>query len=251
VIEFIDVSKKYAEAIEPSVDEVSLIVEQGEVVVLVGTSGSGKTTLLKMVNRLLSPTSGIVRVAGSDVRQHDLQALRRSIGYVFQRFGLLPHLTVGENIALPLKIARKPADSRIERVHELLEFMSLPTSLYLNRFPDQLSGGQQQRVQVARALAHDPKILLLDEPFGALDVITRSELHGEMLRLKRALKKTMLLVTHDITEAFLLGDRIAIMHQGHIHQVGTKRELLQNPATGFVKIFLQAALQGIGAEVGQ
>lgn len=249
MIEFNNVSKIYAGQAYPSVDNVSLLVQQGETLVLVGTSGSGKTTLLKMVNRLLEPSLGSIAVNGRSVKEHDVQDLRRSIGYVFQRFGLLPHFTVGKNISLPLKIAGAPARGCRQRVHELLEFMGLAPDIYENRLPHQLSGGEQQRIQVARALAHDPPILLMDEPFGALDVITRSELQAELLRLKQTINKTILLVTHDIMEAFLLGDRIAIMHQGRIHQVGTKHELMRHQQTDFVRTFLRAGFPGLDGEI--
>lgn len=217
-----------------AVDGVSLEVEEGETVCLIGTSGSGKTTVLKMVNRLVEPTAGRVRVAGLDVSGSDVIRLRRSMGYVIQKGGLFPHLTVARNVGLLCELEGWSREDIRRRVEELLELVNLPAAEFADRFPHELSGGQQQRVGVARALALDPKIVLMDEPFGALDPITRGELHGEFLRLEEQVKKTILLVTHDLAEAFKLGGRVAVMDRGRLLQVGSEEDLRQRPADAFV-----------------
>jgi osmoprotectant transport system ATP-binding protein len=211
------------------VDRLSLEVAEGELLVLVGGSGSGKTTTLRMVNRLVEPTSGSVLLGGRDTRTLPLSELRRSIGYVLQRFGLFPHLTVAENVAVPLELAGWPAAQRAERVQELLTLVQLDPGLGSRR-PAELSGGQQQRVGVARALATKPRVMLLDEPFGALDPLTRDHLQQRFLELKVQLSLTAILVTHDMAEALLLADRIAILRAGRIVQTGSPQEILRAPA---------------------
>jgi osmoprotectant transport system ATP-binding protein len=195
---------------------VSLAVGAGEVVALVGRSGSGKTTLLRLVNRLLEPDAGEVIVHGRSARDWDAIALRRSIGYVIQDAGLFPHMTVGSNVAIVPRLLEWPEDRVRARVDELLTMIGLPPDVYRDRWPDQLSGGERQRVGLARALAADPQLLLMDEPFGALDPITKSELHAEFTRLQSSLRRTVILVTHDMAEAFALADRIAVLCDGAI-----------------------------------
>jgi len=218
---------------------VSLEVAKGETLVLLGSSGSGKTTTLKMINRLIEPTRGTIEVDGRNVKEIDPIELRRSIGYVFQGIGLFPHMTVAENVSIPLRLLGRPKNERRKRAEELLALVGLDPKVFADRYPDELSGGQQQRVGVARALAADPEYLLMDEPFGALDAVTRDALQQELLRLKEKLRKTIVFVTHDIFEAFLLADRIAVMHEGRVEQVGTREELMRKPATEFVRSLLE------------
>ncbi len=203
--------------------------------VFLGPSGCGKTTLLKMVNRLVEPTSGSVLLHGEDIRKKDPIHLRRQIGYVIQQTGLFPHLTVAQNIAIVPELQGRPKDWIEERVSYLCELVGLPEREYLLRYPAQLSGGQAQRVGVARALAGDPEILLMDEPFGALDAITRSRLQDVLLGLENRLKKTILFVTHDVEEALRLADRIAVIQAGKIVQYGAPEEVLLKPADDFVR----------------
>lgn len=205
--------------------------------VFVGSSGSGKTTLLRMVNRMVDPTSGTVRIDGEDISQLDPTQLRRRIGYVMQNGGLLPHKTVEHNIGTVLHLQRKPKSEIRERVVELTELVGLDTTM-LRRYPHQLSGGQQQRVGVARALAANPNILLMDEPFGAVDPLVRADLQQELLRLQSELGKTIIFVTHDFDEALILGDRIIVFETGGVvAQSGTGSEILANPASDFVAQF--------------
>ena len=217
-----------------TVRDVSFRVPQGQLMVLLGGSGCGKTTTLKMINRLIDTTSGRVAVSGRDVQQLDPVTLRRSIGYVFQGIGLFPHMTIGENVAVVPQLLGWPAGQIAARIDELLTLVHLPAEEYRARFPRQLSGGQQQRVGFARALAARPQIMLLDEPFGALDPLTRDELRNEFLNLRRQLGLTAVMVTHDMTEALLSADLIAVMNAGRLLQVGTPHDLLQHPADDFV-----------------
>lgn len=227
-----------------AVDDVSFEVCDGETLVLLGSSGCGKTTLLKLMNRLLEPTAGTIKVDGEDIADRDPIALRRRIGYVFQGIGLFPHMTVEENLAIVLRLLGWPSDKRKERAQELFRIIGLDPTVYARRFPEELSGGQQQRVGVGRALAADPAYLLMDEPFGALDALTRDTLQQELLTLKQRLKKTIVFVTHDIFEALALGDRIAILHAGRLEQIGTREEILRKPATDFVReLFAKPAKQ--------
>ncbi|MBL4647599.1 MAG: ATP-binding cassette domain-containing protein [Gammaproteobacteria bacterium] len=241
MIKLQNISKSYTDNHTFVVKKFSLHVHRGETLVLLGSSGSGKTTVLKMINRLIEPTQGTIEVNGQNIKQQDPIVLRRSIGYVFQHTNLFPHFTVEENISIVLRLMGVSAKRRRQRAEELLILAGLAPQDYLSRYPAQLSGGQQQRVGVARALAADPHCLLMDEPFGALDAMTRAILQEEILRLKKTLNKTIVFVTHDINEAFRLADRIAIMHQGCLEQLGTKEDLLQRPATSFVENFLNYA----------
>jgi osmoprotectant transport system ATP-binding protein len=233
MIVFRDVSKTY-DGVQYSVRDLNLEVAPGTVLVLLGGSGCGKTTTLKMINRLIEPSSGWIEVNGQDVQKVDPVTLRRNIGYAFQGIGLFPHMTIAENVAVVPRLLNWPADRIQSRVKELLELVHLPPDQYHHRLPRELSGGQQQRVGFARALAAGPKVILLDEPFGALDPVTRDELRGEFLQLRRRLGLTAVMVTHDMTEALLSADRIAVMNAGRLVQVGTPRELLNRPADPFV-----------------
>jgi osmoprotectant transport system ATP-binding protein len=224
---------------ERVVDSLNLTIESGEAVMLVGPSGCGKTTTLKMINRLVEPTSGVIAIDGVDTSSRDVTELRRSIGYVIQQVGLFPHLTVGENVATVMRLAKWDRARIQARVEELLELVGLPPGEYANRLPSELSGGQQQRVGVARALGVDPLMLLMDEPFGAIDPVTRDRLQDELLRLQRVVRKTIVFVTHDIDEAIKLGDRIALYNpHGTLAQYATPAELLARPATQYVEDFL-------------
>jgi osmoprotectant transport system ATP-binding protein len=238
VVVFQEVTKTYPGNIQ-AVDGVSFELEEGEFLCLIGPSGCGKTTILKMVNRLVEPSSGSVYVEGKEVMEWDPIKLRRHIGYVIQQIGLFPHLNVEENITYVLSIMGVPHPVRRRKARELLDVIGLEES-YLRRFPRELSGGEKQRVGVARALASDPKIVLMDEPFGALDQISKEQLQNELLRLHRRLGKTILFVTHDLQEAIKLSTRIGIMKKGRILQVGTVQELLFSPADPFVEEFLGA-----------
>src|SRR6186713_3703407 len=208
-------------------DDFSLTVGAGETFALVGASGAGKTTVLKLVNRLLLPDAGEVRVQGIDTREWDPIRLRRSVGYVIQDVGLFPHLNVADNVAIVPRLEQWPDDRVAARVRELLELIGLAPDTYAGRWPDELSGGQRQRVGVARALAVDPPVLLLDEPFGALDPVTRRRLQEEFRRIQSRLRKTVILVTHDMAEAMILGDRIGVMDGGRLVWCGASRSILE------------------------
>jgi osmoprotectant transport system ATP-binding protein len=235
-IEFCEVGKGFGG--KRVLDGFSLSVGAGETVALIGPSGCGKTTALKLVNRLLEPDAGSVRVLGHDVRGEDPIALRRKLGYVIQEGGLFPHWDVRENVETVPRLLGWPEARRRQRAEELLEMVSLPPAEFAVRRPRQLSGGQRQRVGVARALAADPPIVLMDEPFGALDPIARRGLQREFLSWKRRLGKAVLLVTHDLSEAFRLADRIAVMDRGRLRQVGTREEITGAPADDFVREFV-------------
>ncbi|MFN8474967.1 MAG: ABC transporter ATP-binding protein [Anaerolineae bacterium] len=239
-IEFRDVSKVFPGAPRPAVDNVTLSVDNGEFVVLLGPSGCGKTTLLKMVNRLYEPTSGTILVEGRDIREGSVTDLRRGIGYVIQQTGLFPHMTVGDNVAVVPRLLKWPRPKTDDRVRYLLTLVGLPPEEFSARYPSQLSGGQQQRVGLARALAADPHIMLMDEPFGAIDAITRTRLQGELLDLQRQLHKTVLFVTHDVEEALRLADRIVIMRAGQVVQYDTPFNILTHPADDFVRDLVDA-----------
>jgi osmoprotectant transport system ATP-binding protein len=211
---------------DPVLRDVDFEVTRGQLLVVIGASGSGKTTLLKLVNRLLEPTEGRVLVDGVDVAGRDPIALRRSIGYVFQRFGLFPHLTLAENVAVGPRLSRWSATEIAARTDELLLLLGLAPDVYRSRYPEELSGGQQQRVGLARALAARPSIMLMDEPFGSLDPVTRDQLQLSYRRLHDEFGLTTLLVTHDVVEALLLADRVLVLHEGRVVQVATPSELL-------------------------
>lgn len=236
MIEARGLTKRYGTA--AAVQDVSFTVMAGELLVLVGASGSGKTTTLKMLNRLVEPTSGTVRIDGQDVGAVPEHLLRRRIGYVFQKVGLFPHMTVEQNVAVPLALLGWPARRVRARVVEVLELVELDPS-FLPRMPTALSGGEQQRVGVARALAAEPRLMLLDEPFGALDPLTRDRLQQSFLRLRRRLGLTAVFVTHDMAEALLLADRIAVMKDGRLVQAGTPAGLLRAPADAYVERLLE------------
>ncbi|MEU4311281.1 ABC transporter ATP-binding protein [Nocardia sp. NPDC024068] len=238
-IELKNITKQYPGHGKHVVKDLNLDISRGEIVMLIGPSGCGKTTTLKMMNRLIEPTSGSIFVNGADVTTTDPTELRRSIGYVIQQVGLFPHLRVGENVSAVLRLLKWPKNRITQRVDEMLDLVGLDPSLYRDRFPKELSGGQKQRVGVARALAADPLILLMDEPFGAVDPITRSHLQAELLRLQREIQKTIVCVTHDIDEAVLLGDKIAVFGtSARIEQYAAPAELLSQPANEFVENFI-------------
>lgn len=233
------VSKQYPNQEMAAVSDLSLSIKAGEFVVLVGPSGCGKTTTLRMINRLVEPTEGKIWINGEDVTNANVDLLRRGIGYVIQSVGLLPHLTVADNVGLVPKMNGVPKAERLKNTHRLLELVGLDPTRFAARYPRQLSGGQQQRIGVARALAADPPIMLMDEPFAAVDPITRTKLQTEFLRLQKQLRKTIVFVTHDIDEALRLGDRIAIFQQSSgIAQFATPLEILTTPANQFVKDFV-------------
>ncbi|WP_307106116.1 ABC transporter ATP-binding protein [Arthrobacter globiformis] len=240
-----NVSKRYPDQGKDAVAGLSMEIKRGEFVVLVGPSGCGKTTTLRMINRLVEPTGGRIWIDGKDVTHVDVDQLRRGIGYVIQQIGLLPHLTIAENVALVPKLLGDSKSKRRARAEELLDLVGLEPATYADRYPKQLSGGQQQRVGVARALAADPPVMLMDEPFGAVDPIAREKLQIEFLRLQERIRKTIVLVTHDIDEALRLGDRIAIFGPGsRLAQFDTPLQILSNPADDFVRDFV-----GTGASV--
>jgi osmoprotectant transport system ATP-binding protein len=237
VITFDRVVKRYANSV--AVDHLSLEIKSGETVILVGPSGCGKTTSLKMINRLIEPSDGTISIDDRDTRTFDVNDLRRSIGYVIQQVGLFPHQTVADNIATVPRLLHWPKQRVQARVEELLDLIGLPAADYARRLPSELSGGERQRVGVARALGADPNILLMDEPFGAIDPIARERLQNELLRLQRVVRKTIVFVTHDIDEAVKLGDRVALLSKGgHLEQFATPEELLAHPQSEFVTGFL-------------
>lgn len=240
MIRFTRVSKSYDAGRTFAVREVSFHVPAGTLLVLLGESGCGKTTTLKMINRLHQADEGEIVVDGKNVREVDPVRLRRGIGYVFQMIGLFPHMTVGENVATVPRLLGWPSERIERRVDELLEMVNLEPERYRNRYPRELSGGQRQRVGFARALAASPSVMLLDEPFGALDPVTRDGLQTEFRTLQRRLGFTAVMVTHDMTEALLMADQIAVMQSGRVLQLGTPRELLSNPAHPYVETLLSA-----------
>jgi osmoprotectant transport system ATP-binding protein len=237
MITFDHVRKEYGDSV--AVTDLSLEIPSGEIVILVGPSGCGKTTSLKMINRLIEPSSGTISIDGQDTRSTEVNTLRRSIGYVIQQVGLFPHQTVADNVATVPKLVGWDRQRTLTRVNELLELVGLPPDKYAKRLPAELSGGERQRIGVARALAVDPHILLMDEPFGAIDPIARDRLQDELLRLQGIVRKTIVFVTHDIDEAIKLGDRVALLSQsGVLEQYAPPSELLAKPATPFVESFL-------------
>jgi osmoprotectant transport system ATP-binding protein len=234
-------TKRYPGSPRPAVENVTLEIKAGETVVLVGPSGCGKSTTLKMINRLIEPTGGRIRINGEDVTDIDPVKLRRKVGYAIRSAGLFPHMTVAQNIALVPRMIGWGKGRIRDRVEELLDLVGLDPGEFHDRYPRQLSGGQQQRVGVARALAADPPVLLMDEPFGAVDPITRDHLQDDLIRLQRELHKTIVFVTHDFDEAIKVGDRIAVLRErSHIAQFDTPEAILTNPADDFVSGFVGA-----------
>lgn len=236
-----DVSKKFDKATVNSVDHVNATIKEGEFITILGSSGCGKTTLLKMTNRLYEPTEGKIILFGEDISTVDPIVVRRRMGYVIQQVGLFPHMTIEENIGAIPKLLKWDEKRIYDRVTELLELIDLEPASFRKRYPSQLSGGQQQRVGLARALVTDPKIMLLDEPFGAIDAITRLNLQNELKKLHEGMQKTFLLVTHDINEAFKLGSRVIIMNEGKLIQFDTPKNIVRNPADEFVATLIRSA----------
>ena len=240
-IEFKNVYKQFKGSAYSAVDNVSLTINHGEFITILGSSGCGKTTLLKMINRLYDPHKGSIEFFGEDISSKDPVEFRRKIGYVIQQVGLFPHMSIAGNIATVPKILKWPKDKINTRVDELLNLVGLEPGEFRNRYPAQLSGGQQQRVGLARALAVNPDVMLLDEPFGAIDAINRINLQDELLKIYNASKKTYLFVTHDINEAFKLGNRVLIMDKGKIQQFDTPKNIVANPANDFVRSLINSA----------
>jgi osmoprotectant transport system ATP-binding protein len=240
VITFEHVTKSYEGAAHPAVDDLSLLIPEGQTVVLIGPSGCGKSTTLRMVNRLIEPDMGTVSEDGRDVRDFPPEQLRRHVGYAIQGVGLFPHFTVAENIGVVPGLLGWDTERTAARVAELLDLVGLDAATYADKYPDELSGGEAQRVGVARALAADPPVLLMDEPFGAVDPLTRERLQSEFVAIQARLKKTVVFVTHDIDEAVKLGDRIAIMREGRLVQFDTPERVLAYPADDFVAGFVGA-----------
>ncbi len=239
-IEYQNVSKRFDKNSRYSVDHVNAKIEEGEFITILGSSGCGKTTLLKMTNRLYEPTDGKVILFGEDISTVDPVVVRRRMGYVIQQVGLFPHMTIEDNIAAIPKILKWDKEKIYNRVTELLQMVDLDPEEYRRRYPRQLSGGQQQRVGLARALVTDPKIMLLDEPFGAIDAITRLNLQNELKRIHKGTGKTFLLVTHDINEAFRLGSRVMVMNEGKLLQFAQPQEIVRHPADAFVQTLLDS-----------
>jgi osmoprotectant transport system ATP-binding protein len=249
MIELEQLTKRYDGRSTPAVDSLDLRIAEGEIVILVGPSGCGKTTTLKMINRIIEPSSGIIRLQGEDVTRENPDRLRRRIGYVIQQVGLFPHQTIGRNITTVPRLLGWPQKRIDDRLDELMHLVGLDPATYRDRFPKELSGGQRQRVGVARALAADPPVMLMDEPFGALDPISRERLQNEFLRLQEEIRKTIVFVTHDIDEAIKMGDRIAILREGSvIAQYDTPETVLAAPADDFVREFIGsgASLKRLG-----
>lgn len=244
-IEFKNVIKSFDGADYNAVDDVSFQIEEGELITVLGTSGCGKTTLLKMVNRLYEPTSGIIEIFGKDIESGDAIELRRSIGYVIQQVGLFPHMTVEKNISVVPEILGWDKEIISDRVTELLRLVNMDPEQFRGRYPSQLSGGQQQRVGLARALAAKPSIMLLDEPFGAIDAINRIKLQDEFLRIHRQEGVTAIFVTHDVTEALKLGSRVMIMNEGRLQHLAAPEKILSEPANGYVASLIRSVTEGL------
>jgi osmoprotectant transport system ATP-binding protein len=238
MIELEHLTKHFPGSAAPAVEDLSLSIGESEICVLIGPSGCGKTTTMRMVNRMIEPDGGSIRIAGREVTRLDPVALRRSVGYVIQQVGLFPHMTIAENVATVPRLLGWDEARIARRVNELLARVDMDPARYRDRYPRALSGGQKQRVGVARALAADPPVMLMDEPFGALDPITRASLQDEFLRLLYELKKTIIFVTHDIDEALKMGTRIAIMRAGRLVQYDRPEALLARPADAFVETFV-------------
>lgn len=244
-LEFKNISKIYKNSQQEALNNVSATIYEGEFITILGSSGSGKSTLLKMVNRLIEPTSGQIKLFNEDISQQDPVSLRRKIGYVIQQVGLFPHLTIYQNIEMVLNLHKLDKVTIEKRVKELMAMIDLSYDEYKDRYPHQLSGGQQQRVGLARGLAANPNMVLLDEPFASIDAITRLRLQQDVKRIHESAQKTFLFVTHDVNEALLLGDRVMIMDQGQIQQFDTPQQILKNPANEFVLKLIEIARQQI------
>lgn len=237
MIRFENISKVWLDGFK-ALDDISFHIDEGELFVLIGPSGSGKTTTLKMINRLIEPTQGKIWIDDKEISKENPVELRRNIGYVIQHIGLLPHMTIGQNVALVPKLKKMDPSVYQQKVNDLLTMVGLDPNTYRERYPTELSGGQQQRVGVIRALAAEPPIILMDEPFGALDPISREQLQDELIRLQREIKKTIVFVTHDMDEALKIADRICIMENGKIVQLDTPDHILRHPANDFVRAFI-------------
>ncbi|WNF22221.1 ABC transporter ATP-binding protein [Mesobacillus jeotgali] len=237
MISFENVSKKYDDGTY-AVNNFSLHIKEGELLVLIGPSGSGKTTTLKMINRLIPLTDGYIKIKDKMISDYDIHELRWDIGYVLQQIALFPHMTIEENIAVVPEMKKWDQTEINQRIDELLHMVGLEPETYRKRLPNELSGGQQQRIGVARALAANPPIILMDEPFSALDPLSREKLQDDLIELQKNIKKTIVFVTHDMSEALKLGDRICLMRNGGIVQTGTPEELIQQPANDFVREFV-------------
>jgi len=237
LIVFKDISKTFQDGFK-ALKDVSFEVKEGELLVLIGPSGSGKTTTMRMINRLIEPTSGMISIEGKDISKEDPVKLRRTIGYVIQQIGLLPHMTIKENVALVPRLLKWNKDQYEDKVDQLMNMVGLDPGTFGDRYPPELSGGQQQRIGVIRALAADPKIILMDEPFSALDPISREQLQDELVRLQQEINKTIVFVTHDMDEALKIADRICIMKDGEVVQIDRPENIIRRPANEFVRSFI-------------
>lgn len=237
MIEFNDVSKTFQDGFK-ALKNISFQVTEGELLVLIGPSGSGKTTTMRMINRLIEPSGGTITIEGKDISKEDPVKLRRTIGYVIQQIGLLPHMSIKENVSLVPRLEKWKKDQYTDKVNELMEMVGLDPETYGDRYPSELSGGQQQRIGVIRALAADPKIILMDEPFSALDPISREQLQDELVRLQQEIRKTIVFVTHDMDEALKIADRICIMKDGEVVQLDRPENIIRRPANEFVRSFI-------------
>lgn len=246
MIKFENVSKRYENG-STAVDSLNLEIKQGEFFVIIGPSGCGKTTTLKMINRLIPLSDGTIFINGKKISEYDIHEIRWNIGYVLQQIALFPHMTIEENISIVPELKKWSREKTKKRVIDLLDMVGLDAETYLNRKPIELSGGQQQRIGVIRALAADPEIVLMDEPFSALDPISREKLQEDMIKLQKTIKKTIVFVTHDIQEALKLADRICIMKDGEIVQLGTPNEIVSNPTNDFVRDFIGNQLVNLKA----
>jgi len=243
-VEFQNVVKQFPGAGYPSLDHINLKIEEGELVTVLGTSGCGKTTLIKMINRIYEPDQGKIFLSGVDIEKLNPIKLRQGIGYVIQQIGLFPHMTIYNNIATVPKILKWDKKKIDERVTELLELVNLDPEEFKNRYPAQLSGGQQQRVGLIRAMAANPSVMLLDEPFGAIDAINREKLQDELIKIHEQSNKTFIFVTHDINEAFKLGTKVLFMDKGKVIQYDTPEEIRKHPETEFVDSLIRSGLSG-------
>ena len=237
MITFDEIRKVYPDGTE-ALKNISFRVKEGELLTLIGPSGCGKTTTMKMINRLIEPSSGKIYINGEDISKKNPVLLRRDTGYVIQQIGLLPHMTISENVALVPKLKKWPKAKYEKRVDELLELVGLDPSVFRNRYPSELSGGQQQRIGVIRALAGEPPVILMDEPFSALDPISREQLQDELVRLQQEIHKTIVFVTHDMDEAIKIADRMVLMRDGEVVQIDSPDQILRNPTNQFVRDFI-------------